>query len=66
MKTKDYQYTKHVCLGWLIMQDSGFSTLIESNIEAIEDHIRDNLKRDIDKPQIEYLRAKQDKLRGLI
>ena len=66
MKTKDYQYTKHVCLGWLIMQSGGFSMLIESTIEAIEDHIRDNLKRDIDKPQVEFLRAKQDKLRGLI
>ena len=66
MKPKDYQYTKHVCQSWVLLQDRGFSTLIESTVEAIEDHIRDNLKRDIDKPQIEFLRAKQDKLRGLI
>lgn len=59
-------YNKHSALGYLLVQERGFHELIESVIESIDDHITDNLRRDSDEENIEFLRRKQDELKRLL
>lgn len=59
-------YNKHVTLGEMLIMDRGFTEFIESAIESIDDHINNNLNRESDKPMVEFLRAKQVKLKELL
>lgn len=54
---KQRMITKHTVLGQMIIYDCGINDLINSTIESIEDHIRENLKRDADKIEVDRLKT---------
>ncbi len=58
--------TKHTVMGTQIIQDCGINDMIKSCIESIEDHIKENLKRDSDQLEADYLRGIKFKLETLL
>lgn len=59
-------YNKHSAIGEMLINEQGFSEFIRSSIESIDDHIKNNLNRESDKPDIEFFRIKQSKLKELL
>ena len=63
---KQRMITKHTVLGQMIIHDCGVNDLIKSTIESIEDHIRENLKRDSDQLEADYMRGIKFRLEEVV
>jgi len=63
---KQKMIMKHTVLGQQIIHDCGVNDLIKSTIESIEDHIRENLKRDSDQLEADYMRGIKFRLEEVV